>query len=179
MSELKRATRPLAVSRQDHRPIPESAPRFAQPEQPATHAGYAGQNETFHGRKVLTLYIEISRSIRRILAVGVVTVASGVVAVHAQQQKTEAAADSETVLQEVVVTGSLIKRANAETAEAITIIKADSLKDQGIVNVEQALNTLTSNTPSRKHRPIHRDVYRRRYLRQPARPGQWPHPGAA
>ncbi len=95
----------------------------------------------------MTLYIEISRSIRRIVAVGVVTVASGVVAVHAQQQKAEAAADSE-VLQEVVVTGSLIKRANAETAEAITIIKADSLKDQGIVNVEQALNTLTSNTPA-------------------------------
>ncbi len=63
------------------------------------------------------------------------------------QKAPDAAADSE-VLQEVVVTGSLIKRANAETAEAITIIKADSLKDQGIVNVEQALNTLTSNTPS-------------------------------
>jgi iron complex outermembrane receptor protein len=68
----------------------------------------------------------------------------------AQQQKADAASDSSEapVLQEVVVTGSLIKRANAETAEAITIIKADALKDQGIVNVEQALNTLTSNTPS-------------------------------
>ncbi len=65
------------------------------------------------------------------------------------QQKADAAAAAEAPeLQEVVVTGSLIKRANAETAEAITIIKADSLKDQGIVNVEQAMNTLTSNTPS-------------------------------
>jgi iron complex outermembrane recepter protein len=51
-------------------------------------------------------------------------------------------------LQEIVVTGSLIKRVNAETAEAITIIKADALKDQGIVNVEQALNTLTNNSPT-------------------------------
>ena len=42
----------------------------------------------------------------------------------------------------------MIKRANAETAEAITILKADDLKDQGIENVEQALNTLTSATPS-------------------------------
>ena len=99
----------------------------------------------------MTLYIAISRSIRRILAVGVVTLASSVVAVHAQQQNAEAAADSE-VLQEVVVTGSMIKRTNAETAEAITILKADALKDQGITSVEQALNQLTGNTPVDKRR---------------------------
>ncbi|MEO7208578.1 MAG: TonB-dependent receptor [Steroidobacteraceae bacterium] len=51
-------------------------------------------------------------------------------------------------LQEIVVTGTLIKRVNAETAEAITILKADALRDQGIANVEQALNTLTSSNPS-------------------------------
>jgi iron complex outermembrane recepter protein len=51
-------------------------------------------------------------------------------------------------LQEIVVTGSMIKRVNAETAEAITILKADALKDQGIENVEQALSTLTSANPS-------------------------------
>jgi iron complex outermembrane receptor protein len=51
-------------------------------------------------------------------------------------------------LEEIVVTGSMIKRVNAETAEAITILKADALKDQGIENVEQALNTLTSSNPS-------------------------------
>jgi iron complex outermembrane receptor protein len=63
-----------------------------------------------------------------------------------------AAADSDTddvpALQEVVVTGSLIKRTEKESAEAITIIKADALKEQGITNVEQALNTLTTNAPS-------------------------------
>ncbi len=42
----------------------------------------------------------------------------------------------------------MIKRVNAETAEAITIIKADDLKNLGITNVEQALNQLTNNTPS-------------------------------
>ena len=52
------------------------------------------------------------------------------------------------VLQTVVVTGTLIARPAAETAEAITIVKADAIKEQGVVNVEQALNTLTNNTPA-------------------------------
>jgi len=51
-------------------------------------------------------------------------------------------------LQTVVVTGTMIARPAAETAEAITVLKADALKNQGITNVEQALGTLTSNTPS-------------------------------
>jgi iron complex outermembrane recepter protein len=54
-----------------------------------------------------------------------------------------AAADSQ--LQEIVVTGSMIKRINAETAEAVTIVKMDSLKDLGVTSVEQALNLITSN----------------------------------
>src|SRR5271168_2778049 len=67
----------------------------------------------------------------------------------AMAQQAPAASASETLeLQEIVVTGSMIKRPNAETAEAITILKSDELKDQGIVNVEQAMNTLTSSTPS-------------------------------
>ena len=57
-------------------------------------------------------------------------------------------ADDNAPIQEVIVTGTMIKRPNAETAEAITILKSDALKDQGIVNVEQALDTLTSNTPA-------------------------------
>ena len=41
----------------------------------------------------------------------------------------------------------MIKRPSAETAEAITVLQADLLRDQGITSVER-LNTLTSNTPS-------------------------------
>jgi iron complex outermembrane recepter protein len=52
------------------------------------------------------------------------------------------------VLQTVVVTGTLIARPEAETAEAISVISATTLQNQGIVNVEQALNTLTSNDPT-------------------------------
>ncbi len=64
------------------------------------------------------------------------------------QEAPAAAAAPESELQEIVVTGTMIKRPNAETAEAITILKTDALKDQGIVNVEQVMNTLTSAAPS-------------------------------
>ncbi len=63
-------------------------------------------------------------------------------------QQAPASADDNTPIQEVIVTGTMIKRPSAETAEAITVLKADALKDQGIANVEQALGTLTSMTPA-------------------------------
>ena len=74
--------------------------------------------------------------------------AGGVVSVQAQQQASGTGQTAAPPLEEVVVTGTLIKRPNAETAEAITVLKTDALKQQGITSVEQALNTLTSNTPS-------------------------------
>jgi iron complex outermembrane recepter protein len=55
-----------------------------------------------------------------------------------------AAAADESQLEEVVVTGSLIKRPNAETAEAITSITAETLMDMGITSVEQALQQITA-----------------------------------
>jgi iron complex outermembrane recepter protein len=61
-------------------------------------------------------------------------------------QQAPAVSSSDTPeLQEIVVTGSMIKRPNAETAEAVTVVKMDSLKDLGITSVEQALSLLTSN----------------------------------
>ena len=50
-------------------------------------------------------------------------------------------------LQTIVVTGTMIPRTDSETAEAITIIKSASLRHLGVVNVEQALNTVSSNVP--------------------------------
>src|SRR5882762_6011315 len=70
-------------------------------------------------------------------------------AAHAQQAPTTSADDSaKPQIEEVVITGSMIKRVDAETAEAITILKADTLKDQGITNLEQMMNSLTSANPS-------------------------------
>ena len=55
----------------------------------------------------------------------------------------------ETVVQEPIqrieVTGSMIKRINAETAEAVTIVKVEALKDMGVTTLEQALSMVTSN----------------------------------
>lgn len=47
-------------------------------------------------------------------------------------------------LEQIVVTGSLIPRTNAETAEAVTVVSADTLKDMGITTVEQALQQISS-----------------------------------
>ena len=74
--------------------------------------------------------------------------AAGGIATRVQAQQAPAAPADNAPIQEVIVTGTMIKRANAETAEAVTVLKADALKDQGIVSVEQALNTLTANNPA-------------------------------
>ena len=75
-------------------------------------------------------------------------VCTAVIGMPAMAQQAPASADDNGPIQEVIVTGTMIKRPSAETAEAITVLKADALKDQGIVNVEQALNTITSANPS-------------------------------
>jgi iron complex outermembrane recepter protein len=83
------------------------------------------------------------------LVATICAVCAWLIGASAMGQQAPASSASDTPeLQEIVVTGSMIKRVNAETAEAITILKADALKDQGIENVEQAMNTLTSANPS-------------------------------
>jgi len=89
------------------------------------------------------------------LAAAVALSLSGLPA-HAQQTPTTASTPNCTAdptapncqIEEVVVTGSLIRRAAAETTEAVTVLKADVLQAEGVQTVEQALNMLTSNNPS-------------------------------
>ena len=50
-------------------------------------------------------------------------------------------------LETVVVTGTLIARPSIESAEPITIMKAAAIKNLGLVNVEQAVDTITANVP--------------------------------
>jgi iron complex outermembrane recepter protein len=52
-------------------------------------------------------------------------------------------------LETVVVTGSMIARPAAETAQPVTIVQATALKQLGIVNVEQALSQISANVSSR------------------------------
>jgi iron complex outermembrane recepter protein len=61
------------------------------------------------------------------------------------QQAPASSTDASSELQEIVVTGSMIKRINAETAEAVTIVKMDTLKDLGVTSVEGALALVTAN----------------------------------
>jgi iron complex outermembrane receptor protein len=87
-----------------------------------------------------------SHLLRKAILVSVASACALATGVAFSQQAPTVTNDQE--LQEIVVTGSMIKRVNAETAEAITILKADTLKDQGIETVEQAISTLTSANPS-------------------------------
>ncbi len=59
--------------------------------------------------------------------------------------QTAPSTSSEPELQEIVVTGSMIKRPDAETAEAVTVITVESLKNQGITTTEQALQEISAN----------------------------------
>ena len=71
-------------------------------------------------------------------------VASGALSMIAAPALAQEAADQAPV-QRIEVTGSMIKRINAETAEAVTVIKVEALKDIGVTTLEQALSLLTSN----------------------------------
>ena len=82
-----------------------------------------------------------------IVLLACVCIVAAVMPAMAQTEPSTTAAP-EAELEEVVVTGSMLKRPNAETAEAVTILKVDELKEQGITNVEQAIGTLTSSAPS-------------------------------
>ncbi len=92
--------------------------------------------------------LDAARVARGITVAGAVAASLIGGAALGQQQATTPAASDSTELTEIVVTGSMIKRVNAETAEAITILKSDDLKAQGIQNVEEALGTLTAANPS-------------------------------
>ena len=76
----------------------------------------------------------LSRSVRLICSAGAIGALLAVPA-HAQQE-------AEQSMQRVVVTGSAIKRIDAETAVPVTVIKMDELKKQGFSTVEQVMSNL-------------------------------------
>ncbi len=107
----------------------------------------------------------VRHAVRRALAIGaIVAVGAGAMLANANPAPTpKPQSDSQSVpapassakkngsasvLQTIVVTGTMIPRSSAETAQAITIIKSSTLKNLGVTNVEQALGTVTSNTPA-------------------------------
>src|ERR1700721_1242978 len=48
-------------------------------------------------------------------------------------------------LQEIIVTGSLIKRTDIETPSPVQLLTADDIKQQGYTNISQVLSNLSAN----------------------------------
>jgi iron complex outermembrane receptor protein len=90
----------------------------------------------------MTRYSEIARLIRRALAVGAITAASGVVVVHAQEQTQ---AEQQPALQTVVVTGSVIKRTDFETPSPVQVMTSEDLQQSGYTSVSEVLRNLSAN----------------------------------
>jgi iron complex outermembrane receptor protein len=77
----------------------------------------------------------LSRSVRLICSASAIGASLLAVPAHAQQEPEQS-------MQRVVVTGSAIKRIDAETAVPVTVIKMDELKKQGFTTVEQVMSNL-------------------------------------
>ena len=86
---------------------------------------------------------------RRLFAstmIGGLALAAGLAAQPAAAQTTSAAATPSTDSQEVVVTGSRIKRAATDTVAPVEVVGQQDLTDRGYVTAGQALNDVTSIT---------------------------------
>jgi iron complex outermembrane receptor protein len=78
----------------------------------------------------------LSRSLRLMFS-GSVAVGLGFTAQAAMAQ------DSSAPMQRVEITGSAIKRIDAETAVPVTVIRIDELKKQGVTTIEQVMSNLS------------------------------------
>jgi iron complex outermembrane receptor protein len=79
----------------------------------------------------------LSRSLRLMFTSGAVVAGLGL-ATQALAQQADSAP-----MQRVEITGSAIKRIDAETSVPVTIIKMDDLKKQGVTTIEQVLSNLS------------------------------------
>ncbi len=82
----------------------------------------------------------LSRSMRLMFASSAAAVGMGLVAMPAMAQ--------DAAIQRVEITGSAIKRIDAETAVPVTVLKVDDLKKQGVTTIEQVLASLAVSQAS-------------------------------
>lgn len=61
------------------------------------------------------------------------------------QQQAAAASNSQDTLQTVTITGTLLKRTDAETPSPVQVISADDLKNSGYTNVADVLRNISAN----------------------------------
>jgi iron complex outermembrane receptor protein len=86
----------------------------------------------------------VSAAVRRALILS--ASAAAVVCYTPAQAQTAAATDTGGVeLQEVIVTGSLIKRSDAETPSPVQIVTAEELKNSGYTDISDVLRNISAN----------------------------------
>jgi iron complex outermembrane receptor protein len=80
----------------------------------------------------------IQRAVRAVLGAAVVSAALSAAPAGAAEE-------TSTTLSEVVVTGSIIRRTEAETASPISVITAEDLDDRAQTSVQSAIQTISAN----------------------------------
>ena len=75
-------------------------------------------------------------------------------------------------MERVEITGSSIRRVDAETALPVTVIKVEELTKQGVTNAEQAMQRIAANQSNFGVEPLDRRHHRRQGRGRPARPGR-------
>jgi len=86
------------------------------------------------------------RGVSRVLAIGAITsLSAGALPAQAQQQPAQQQAAGAEVLQEVVVTGSIIKRTDFETPSPVQVVTAQDLQESGYTSVSEVLRNLAAN----------------------------------
>jgi iron complex outermembrane receptor protein len=85
--------------------------------------------------------------VRQPLAATAAAIAVGLLAMQAppvSAQTTQAASDKD-ALEEVIVTGSILRRTDTETPSPVTVITAESLQERGINTIAEATQRLVAN----------------------------------
>src|SRR5271155_1054382 len=76
------------------------------------------------------------------LAAAVAATLAGIPA-YAQQEATSTTANDQ--LEEVVVTGSLIRRTDTETPSPVQVVTAEDIQNSGLTTISEVLRNLSSN----------------------------------
>ncbi len=85
----------------------------------------------------------VSTAVRRTLLAA--AIAAGAVMPTTVALAQEAPKGSDQPLEEVVVTGSILRRTDAETPSPVTVLSAETLEERGINTVSEAIQRLSAN----------------------------------
>jgi iron complex outermembrane recepter protein len=87
----------------------------------------------------------VSSAVRHALIIGASTSVAALASLPVAAQTTSSNAGDDNTLQEVVVTGSYIPRAQSESANPVEVITSEQLHESGYTSTQQVLSNLTAN----------------------------------